>query len=107
IGHDHRREAETVTALAPPPAGRLEEQRSADDGETAGRADLFPDRELDLEEAHSLQLTRPVEPADVNCLHTASLDSIDETRFRIGIVTRNQNCGRHQTHLLRVEGPGK
>jgi hypothetical protein len=30
-------------------------------------------------------------PADVNGLHTANLDSIDETRFRIGIVTRNQN----------------
>src|SRR5690349_2934294 len=51
---------------------------SADDGETAGPADLVADREGQLQEADGLQLAGPLEGAGVYRLQTGRLDQPDE-----------------------------
>mgnify|MGYP003694128669 CR=1 FL=1 len=87
FGHDHRDAPKTITDLASPAASRLRAIVSAGRQTRCSSRPGSACRELDLEKAHSPSLRARFSSADVNGLpQLASLDSIDETRFRIGIV---------------------
>ena len=56
------------------------------DAETTRPTDLLTCRKLDLQKAQSLQFAGTVQPANVNGVNSTSLDSLDESRFRIRVI---------------------
>src|SRR5215207_7991063 len=76
----------------------------ADDAETTRPADLITCRKLDLQKAQSLQFAGTVQPANVNSVNSTSLDSLDESRFRIRVIAGHQHRGWERAHLPCAEG---
>ena len=76
---------------------------SAQDSEAAGPTDLLSHRELDLKKSKCLELASAGQRASVEGVQTASLNGRDKSRFRVGVVTCDENRGRVRAYLFRAE----